>query len=347
MDHIIQDINELCSKDIHLCFADNKVRLSRAFYHVLVMDGAEVAAALLCDVNQCPVCTCPHSELDQTDVAYPYRDTESVKRAVSAARSEHLDADGEVKDRHKEEVAHFIQYPVRYHGRYHTRHHTRYNLTSYIYFFQVEKLVRLLKHKIRSENAYFKAHDFDFILSATKEELHQFFIGLYGDHLLPATMHEIEKLLRGPDTIKGFNKDKKTQYVISKNRLKVVWKRLRDRLASVDSSTSTIEITNDYAAHFYDMYINKHDGKHTSMTDDRMKILLLNLPFLLRDLVAPEVRLYIIYDITHDIRSDIVSDVIPLMYPMSYMISLLTSATILFITPPDVPLALTDQVDQC
>jgi hypothetical protein len=48
MDHIIQDINELCSKDIHLCFADNKVRLSPAFYHVLVrvMDGAEVAAAL-------------------------------------------------------------------------------------------------------------------------------------------------------------------------------------------------------------------------------------------------------------------------------------------------------------
>ncbi len=68
------------------------VRLIRAFYHVLVMDGAEVAAALLCDVNQCPVCTCPRSELDQTDVAYPYRDTESVKRAVSAARSEHLDA---------------------------------------------------------------------------------------------------------------------------------------------------------------------------------------------------------------------------------------------------------------
>ena len=26
MDHIIPDINELCSKDIHLCFADNKVR---------------------------------------------------------------------------------------------------------------------------------------------------------------------------------------------------------------------------------------------------------------------------------------------------------------------------------
>ena len=77
-------------------------------------------------------------------------------------------------------------------------------------------------------------------------------------------MHDTDKLelLRGPDTIKGFNKDKKNQYIISKNMLKVVWKRLRDRLASVDSSTSTVEITNDYAVHFYDMYINKHDGKH-------------------------------------------------------------------------------------
>jgi hypothetical protein len=110
--------------------------------------------------------------------------------------------------------------------------------------------------------------------------------------------------------------------------LKVVWKRLRDCLASVDSSTSTFEITNDYAAHFYDMYINKHDGKH--MTGDRMKILLLNLPFLLRDLVAPEVRLYIVYDIVADIMSDIVSDVIICMYPMSYTISLLTSVTICF-----------------
>ena len=49
MDHIIQDINKLCSKDIYLRFADDKVRLSSAFYHLLVMDDAEVAAALLCD----------------------------------------------------------------------------------------------------------------------------------------------------------------------------------------------------------------------------------------------------------------------------------------------------------
>jgi hypothetical protein len=52
MDHIIEDINHLCSRDIYLRFADDRVRCVRTFFYVLVMDGAEVAAALLCDVNQ-------------------------------------------------------------------------------------------------------------------------------------------------------------------------------------------------------------------------------------------------------------------------------------------------------
>ena len=104
MDHIILDINDLCSRDIYLRFADDKVRCALTFYHALVMDGAEVAAALLCEVNQCPVCTCPHSEL-RTDISYPYRDSETVKRAVEEARSEHLAEDGEVKERLGDEVS--------------------------------------------------------------------------------------------------------------------------------------------------------------------------------------------------------------------------------------------------
>ena len=104
MDHIIADINELCSKDIYLRFADGQVRCSRPFYHLLVMDGQEVGAALMCDVNQCPVCTCPHSELDRTDVTYPYRNMESVKAAVKEAQEEHLDEDGQVLDGHNAEV---------------------------------------------------------------------------------------------------------------------------------------------------------------------------------------------------------------------------------------------------
>ena len=44
-----------------------------------------------------------------------------------------------------------------------------------------------------------------------------------------------------------------------------------------------IEVFSDYTSHFYDMYFQKHDGKH--LTGDRMKILKLNLPFVMRDTV--------------------------------------------------------------
>jgi hypothetical protein len=126
--------------------------------------------------------------------------------------------------------------------------------------------------------------------------------------------------------------------------LKGVWKRLRDRLASVDSNTSTVEITNDYASHFYDVYINKHDGKH--MTGDRMKMLLLNLPFLLRDLVAPEVRLYIVPYVIPDIMSDIVSDVIT-PYVSDVIHDVVSDIGFDITTPPDVPISLTYKFDKC
>ena len=46
------------------------------------------------------------------------------------------------------------------------------------------------------------------------------------------------------------------------------------------------------------------------MTGDRMKILLLNSPFLLRDLVAPEVKFDIFPDIISDIMYDIGTDIV-------------------------------------
>jgi len=49
-----------------------------------------------------------------------------------------------------------------------------------------------------------------------------------------------------------------------------------------------VEVTKDYATHFCDMYVDKHEGKHLS--GERVRILLLTLPFLLRDLIAPEVK---------------------------------------------------------
>jgi hypothetical protein len=81
-----------------------------------------------------------------------------------------------------------------------------------------------------------------------------------------------------------------------------------------------VQVTQDCADHFYEMYINKHEGKHlTVLTGDRVHILLLTIPFVLRDLIAPEVCSYtrdiqivyycIYHDIYHDVYSHIYRDI--------------------------------------
>ena len=65
--------------------------------------------------------------------------------------------------------------------------------------------------------------------------------------------------------------------LITKARLETVWTRLADRLATVVADTSMITISPEY-----DLYIN---GKENAkLTGDHMKLLMLTLPFMPRDL---------------------------------------------------------------
>ena len=97
-------------------------------------------------------------------------------------------------------------------------------------------------------------------------------------------MHRFIQVLRGKELYLGQGD---TRPLVTDQMLRAVWARLRDRLSSLDSPSSMVEVTTAYATHFTDMYVDKHTGKH--MTGDRVRILLLTLPFLLRDLIAPEV----------------------------------------------------------
>jgi hypothetical protein len=97
--------------------------------------------------------------------------------------------------------------------------------------------------------------------------------------MLPATLHEYERLLRSDLYSTGVDKNGNKKYIITKTMMAAVWARLRDRLASIGYSTSMIEVTPDYTAPLYDMYVKNHDGKH--MTGDPIKILLLNVPSML------------------------------------------------------------------
>ena len=71
---------------------------------------------------------------------------------------------------------------------------------------QVAKAERTLKHKLRPDNAFFKALHFDIFKCVPKEELHQFLLGLFGDHIVPSTMYEYTMALRRRDLVKKKNR---------------------------------------------------------------------------------------------------------------------------------------------
>ena len=100
---------------------------------------------------------------------------------------------------------------------------------------------------------------------------------------MPAVLYRYTQVLRRPDLV-----TRKGKPLVSEGRLETVWKRLSDRFSSVVADTSMITLSTAYAAHFHDMFI---DGKdNAKMTGDRMKMLMLTLPFMVRDLIAPEVH---------------------------------------------------------
>ena len=99
---------------------------------------------------------------------------------------------------------------------------------------------------------------------------------------MPAVLYRYTQVLRRPDLVNSKGKP-----LLSEARLEAVWKRLSDRFTTVVADTSMITLSPAYAVHFHDMYI---DGKENAkMTGDRMKMLMLTLPFMVRDLIAPEV----------------------------------------------------------
>ena len=111
------------------------------------------------------------------------------------------------------------------------------------------------------------------------------YLGLFGDHIVPAVLYRYTQVLRRPDLINHQGKP-----LVTTARIEAVWKRLADCLATVVADTSMITMSTAYASHFHDIYI---DGKENAkMTGDRMKMLMLTLPFLVRDLIAPEVIVY-------------------------------------------------------
>ena len=54
---------------------------------------------------------------------------------------------------------------------------------------QVRAAEAELRHKLFPPNASMKVLHFNVLTSCPKDELHQWFIGLYGEHIIPAIVH--------------------------------------------------------------------------------------------------------------------------------------------------------------
>ena len=98
MDPVIAEINELCKTARYYRWADKLVRLGKAFWRIISLDGLEIVATALSSTMECPTCDCPKAELDRTDKLYPVRSTADVQAGVEKAQKELLNRDGSIKD---------------------------------------------------------------------------------------------------------------------------------------------------------------------------------------------------------------------------------------------------------
>jgi hypothetical protein len=99
---------------------------------------------------------------------------------------------------------------------------------------------------------------------------------------VPAVLHCYTQVLLCPDIVNSKGKP-----LVTTARIKEVWKRWADCFATMVVETSMILLSTVYAAYFHDIYIDSKEN--SKMTGDSMKMLLLTLPFMVRDLHAPEV----------------------------------------------------------
>ncbi len=142
-----------------------------------------------------------------------------------------------------------------------------------------------MRHKLFPPNAWMKLTDFNVLTSCPKDELHQWFLRLYGEHIIPAIVHRYTQVLQRPDLI-WHDRNGVAHPIMSNVSVARVFRRLADRLQGVVADTSMI-------AHFLEVYVKK--TPNAKFTGDRVRFLMLTLPFLVKDLIAPEMTSYSLY----------------------------------------------------
>ncbi len=86
IDILVEQINDLTGRDIHIRYTDKLVRRSRVFMDFLSMDCDEVSTITMCPTTQCASCWCPRDQLQDTGQVFPFRDNRACSAVVIALR---------------------------------------------------------------------------------------------------------------------------------------------------------------------------------------------------------------------------------------------------------------------
>ena len=76
-----------------------------------------------------------------------------------------------------------------------------YKIMTQLFHSQFQKTEAELRHKLFPPNSWMKVLHFNVLTSCPKDELHQWFIGLYGEHIIPAIVYRYTKVLQRSDLV--------------------------------------------------------------------------------------------------------------------------------------------------
>ena len=142
-----------------------------------------------------------------------------------------------------------------------------------------------IRHPLLPDNAYFTVlPDFELLENCPPCELHFNAIGTW-EQIMKAISYALTKLLRRSDLVTTDGK-----HLVSDAKLGLFRRRLEYRIKSLLGDETMLNLPPLLIEAWTTVFDHTDNG--AKMTGDNNKIVMLLLPFLVRDLITPEVRTY-------------------------------------------------------
>ena len=200
----------------------------------------------------CGVCMAPYEQLDATDQAWPARDCHDILQSLRLLAAECVNDEGQIRRGKKKVVKDWER-----------RNRMRFGHNALL------EMVEDLHYHV----TLFTPRDF----------LHAIILGLFGYHIVRAIIYLIDSVIITSEFCSAHGG---RPAPVPKCAVDNILKRLSRRMASVRADESCLTLTAEFAEHFLKVY---KEGR-SSFTGPRMNNIMLVLPYIIRDIAAPEIE---------------------------------------------------------